>query len=270
MNCNCATILITGPDRPARAYIGDNLTADGHDVRVAPSPATAWQTLAGGSVDLIIVDLGDGGRFDRAGLEFIAQVRQSARLGLGADAAVPIIALTPRIGELERVRVLERGSDDLLQVPYAYAELRARITALLRRAQGDWTSGRIRVGPLEIDAGARQAWMEARPLSLTAKELALLTVLASRPTQVFTRAELLGRVWGFAPDDRSRTVDVHASRLRRKLAHPRERFVINAWGEGYKLVAALGAITSADAWGSPSRLAGMATPPALRRVAALS
>ncbi|WP_249009361.1 response regulator transcription factor [Conexibacter sp. DBS9H8] len=269
MNCNCATILITGPNRAARAYVGDNLTADGHDVRVAPTVETAWQMLAADSVDLVIVDLSDFGRYDRAGLEFIGRVRQPARLGAGTDAAVPIISLAPRLGELERVRVLERGSDDLLQIPYAYAELRARVAALLRRAQGEWRAGRIRVGPLEIDAGARQAWMDARPLPLTAKELALLTVLASRPTQVFTRGELLERVWGFAPDDRSRTVDVHASRLRRKLAHPRERFVVNAWGEGYKLVTALSGGEPADAW-EPADVAEIPERPASRRVAAVA
>jgi DNA-binding response OmpR family regulator len=258
MNCNRATILVTGPNRAARAYLSDNLAADGHDVHAAATPRAAWLMLCGTGVDLVVADLSDFGLLDRHGLELVSQVRQSSRLGVRVDATMPIVVVAPRVGEVERLRMFERGADDVVLSPYSYPELRARIGALLRRARGSWSAARVRVGPLELDAISRQAWLDGRPVSLSAKEFALLTLLASEPSRVFTRAELLSRVWGFDGQDRTRTVDVHASRLRRKLAHPREQFVINAWGEGYKLVTAV----SAGDLGSGGTLA-QASEPAL-------
>ena len=239
MNCNRATILVAGPNPAGRAFLSDNLAADGHDVLAAATAAGAWQVLCGAVVELVLVDLSDLGHLDRGGVELVSRIRQSARHGGRVDASTPIVVLAPRLGEIDRLRVFERGADDLIQQPCSYPELRARITALLRRARGQWAPTRLRIGPLELDAGSRQVWLDARPLRLSNKEYALLTVLASEPSRVFSRTELLQRVWGFHGDDRSRTVDVHASRLRRKLIHAREQFVINSWGEGYKLVTAL-------------------------------
>jgi DNA-binding response OmpR family regulator len=244
MNCNAATILVTGPSRAARAFLSDNLAADGHQVRAAATSQAAWQALCTTAVDLLVIDLSDFGAFDRDGLELVSQIRESSRLGVRVDATMPVLVLAPRITEVERLRVFERGADDLVLHPYAYPELRARIGALLRRARGSWSAVRVRVGPLELDAVSRQAWLEARPVPLSAKEFALLSLLASEPSRVFSRRELLSRVWGFDGNDRTRTVDVHASRLRRKLAHPSEQFVINAWGQGYKLVTAVSVATS--------------------------
>jgi DNA-binding response OmpR family regulator len=243
MNCNGATILVSGPNLSGRAFLSDNLAADGHEVLASATATAAWQVLCARVVELVVVDLSDLGRLDRDGVELISRIRQSPRLGARVDASVPVVVLAPRLVEVERLRVFERGADDLIQHPYSYPELRARLTALLRRSRGQWAPTRVRVGPLELDGGSRQAWLDARPLSLSNKEYALLTVLASEPSRVFTRQELLRRVWGFEGDDRTRTVDVHASRLRRKLAHAHEQFVVNSWGEGYKLVTA---ITSHD------------------------
>jgi DNA-binding response OmpR family regulator len=253
MNCNRATILVSGPNLAARAFLSDNLAADGHDVMASATATAAWQVLGVSVVELVVIDLSDFGRQDRSGLELLGRIRQSARLGARVDASVPVIVLAPRLSELERLRVFEHGADDLVQHPYSYGELRARITALLRRSRGHWAPTRLRIGPLEIDAGSRQAWLDARPLSLSNKEYGLLTVLASEPSRVFSRDELLQRVWGFDTSDRTRTVDVHASRLRRKLTHARERFVINSWGEGYKLVVA---VTSQE---QPTRAGRVAT-----------
>lgn len=239
MNCNRATILVAGPNLPGRAFLSDNLAADGHHILAAATATAAWQMLCEKVVDLVVVDVSDVGRLDRHGVELIQRVRQSAREGAPVDASVPVVVLAPRLVEVERLRVFEHGCDDLIAHPYSYPELRARITALLRRARGQWAPSRTRIGSLELDAGSRQVWLDARPLDLSNKEYGLLTVLASEPSRVFSRQELLQRVWGFQGDDRTRTVDVHASRLRRKLAHGREQFVINSWGEGYKLVMAM-------------------------------
>jgi DNA-binding response OmpR family regulator len=247
MNCNAATILVTGPNRAARAFLSDNLAADGNHVQVAATSQAAWQILCAVGVDLLVIDLSDFGAFDREGLDLISRVRESSRLGVRIDATMPVLVLAPRIAEVERLRVFERGGDDLVVHPYSYPELRARLGALLRRARKSWSAVRVRVGPLELDAVSRQAWLEARPVPLSAKEFALLAMLASEPSRVFSRRELLSRVWGFDGDDRTRTVDVHASRLRRKLAHPAEQFVVNAWGQGYKLVTAVSGAESLPA-----------------------
>ncbi len=263
MNCNGATILVSGPNPAGRAFLSDNLAADGHDVLAAATATAAWQVLDATVVELVVVDLSDLGCLDRQGVELVSRVRQSGRFGARVDASLPIVVLAPRVGEVERLRVFEQGADDLVQHPYSYPELRARITALLRRSRGHRAPTRLRIGPLELDAGSRQVWLDARPLSLSNKEYALLTVLASEPSRVFSRQELLRRVWGFGDDDRTRTVDVHASRLRRKLAHTHERFVINSWGEGYKLVTA---VTSEPHPVGAGVVLGAGEPPALKLV----
>jgi DNA-binding response OmpR family regulator len=252
MTSDRASILITGPNRAARAFLSDNLAADGHDVVGAPTVGSAWQLLCTTVVDLVVIDLSDLAQFDRSGLELVSRIRQASRLGVRVDQTLPIVVLSPRVGEVERLRIFGCGVDDLVQHPYSYPELRARMGALLRRARGNWGPVRIRVGPLEVDAMAHQAWLDARPVSLAGKEFALLAMLATEPSRVFSRDELLQRVWGFAGAARTRTVDVHASRLRQKLVHPREQFVINAWGEGYKLVAAVSEL-SQDVLEFPTR-----------------
>ena len=115
--------------------------------------------------------------------------------------------------------------------PFSYPELHARLVALLRRNVRRPRTGRRRIGPLEIDILARQAWLNGAPVRLPKKEFALLQVLASDPTRVFTREELLRTVWGFRALCETRTLDSHACRLRNKLSCKDARFVINVWGE---------------------------------------
>lgn len=119
--------------------------------------------------------------------------------------------------------------------PFSYSELRARIGAVLRR-RANRREGPRRVGDLTIDPVRRRVTVGERPVPLAKKEFSLLRALATDPTRVFSKEELLLEVWGFRDPGRTRTLDSHASRLRRKLDPEYGRFVINCWGIGYRLV----------------------------------
>jgi DNA-binding response OmpR family regulator len=125
---------------------------------------------------------------------------------------------------------------DAIGKPFSYQELRGRIGAILRRAAPRRAAGRIRVGPLELDPLSRSVSIEGQPIHLSKKEFALLRALAEDPTRVFTREELLRGVWGFRSMGTTRTLDSHASRLRKKLQLAGGGFVVNVWGVGYRLI----------------------------------
>jgi DNA-binding response OmpR family regulator len=114
--------------------------------------------------------------------------------------------------------------------------VRGRIDALLRRTRTRARLGRVRIGALELDPVAREVWLEGRRVHLSKKEYGLLRTLASEPSRVFTREELLRGVWGFQSVVPTRTLDSHASRLRKKLTTGDSAFVVNVWGVGYRLV----------------------------------
>jgi DNA-binding response OmpR family regulator len=151
------------------------------------------------------------------------------------DPELPVIVLSGRGGEHDRVRGLREGADDYLVKPVHYPELLARVSAVLRRRRGA-REGPRRVGELVIDTATRSVRVGERPVKLANKEFALLRALASDPTRVFTKGELLRDVWNYRSLGRTRTLDSHASRLRRKLDPEHSRFVINCWGIGYRLV----------------------------------
>ncbi|HWE33982.1 MAG TPA: response regulator transcription factor [Solirubrobacteraceae bacterium] len=233
MELTPATILLVEDHRATRTFLADNLTVDGYELLEADTAADGERMLATRFPDLAIIDLGLP---DRDGLELIRRVRTADRAGSRIDPEVPLLVLSGRTGELDRLRGFERGADDYVVKPFAYPELNARIVALLRRTRRRPGTGRIRVGPLEVDVLSRQVWLHGEPISLSKKEFALLRALASEPTRVFTRAELLRGVWGFQSLGTTRTLDSHASRLRVKLSGCGERFVVNVWGIGYRLI----------------------------------
>jgi DNA-binding response OmpR family regulator len=133
------------------------------------------------------------------------------------------------------VRLLERGSDDVIAKPFSYPELRARVQAVLRRTAPRQSSAVITAGPLRIDRRRRAVTVRERAVELRALEYALLCTLATEPSRVFTRDELMNAIWGYT-SARTRTLDSHASRLRRKLSSDTHRLVINVWGVGYRLM----------------------------------
>ena len=224
------TILLAEEDPRSRSFLSEQLSFDGYEVIEADTRAKALAILGTRQPDLMVADV------NGETLSLIDAVREAEGLASRVDPGTPMLVLTARTEELARVRYLERGSDDVLAKPYSYTELRARVRALLRRTQRTVNGRVIRIGALRIDLGAREAWLDGTRLELTAKEYELLRCLASDPTRVFTRAELLRDVWGYPSGSRSRTVDSHAVRLRQKLDRPGEqRLVVTVWGVGWRL-----------------------------------
>jgi DNA-binding response OmpR family regulator len=228
-----ATILVIEDHQTTRTFLADNLSADGYEVIEAEDLGEARHLLDATFPDLAIVDLGLP---DGDGLELLAHVRAADRIAGRLDPDLPLLVLSGRAGELDRLRGFERGCDDYMLKPYSYHELSARVRALLRRTQRRPGTGRVRVGSLELDPLSRQVWVRGEAVSLSKKEFALLRALAGEPTKVFTREELLRGVWGFMAMGQTRTLDSHAFRLRQKLNRTEDRFVINVWGVGYRLV----------------------------------
>jgi DNA-binding response OmpR family regulator len=228
-----AIILLVEDDDATRRFLADNLAADGYEIVQAADAAAGERQLASAHPDLAIVDLGLP---DRDGLELIEAVRSCDRVASRIDPELPIVVLSGRGGELDRIRGFARGCDEYVVKPFSYLELQARIAAVLRRTKRRAAAGGIRIGPLEIDAASRRAWVDRAEIDLSNKEFNLLRTLAAEPFRVFTREELLRVVWGYQAMGTTRTLDTHASRLRRKLAVNGGAFVVNVWGVGYRLL----------------------------------
>jgi DNA-binding response OmpR family regulator len=185
-----------------------------------------------GSPDLLLLDLTLP---DASGLDVLREIRNPDRAVSRFDSRLGVIVLSGRGTERDRVRGLEQGADDYVVKPYHYSELLARISAVLRRRRTG-TSRVTRVAEIEISHDQRSVAVGAQPVELSAKEFSLLGVLATEPTRVFTKEELLRDVWGYRSIGHTRTLEAHASRLRRKLDPDTGRFVVNCWGVGYRLV----------------------------------
>ena len=161
---------------------------------------------------------------------------------LRAVSAVPILMLTARTSEDDRVRGLESGADDYVAKPFSPREVVARVQALLRRAGTTALASEppasLRVGELEVDRWRREARLSGQPVALTPTEFKLLDVLAGHPGRTFTREELVARAFGPDYQGLDRTVDAHITNLRRKLEPQREpRYIVTVHGVGYRLVA---------------------------------
>ena len=227
------TVLLVEDDPVVRTFLADNLTADGYTVLVADTLRDGLRVLEYAGPDLAIVDvaLPDG-----SGLDLVSAVRDADTLATRLDPALPLIILSGRCDELDRVRGFDRGCDDFVPKPFSYGELRRRIEALLHRCGGRRRRGLVRVGDLEVDPVAREVRLRGERVRVSAKEFALLTALVADPTRVFTKEELLRDVWGYRSMGTTRTLDSHACRLRHKLGARGDRFVVNVWGVGYRLV----------------------------------
>jgi DNA-binding response OmpR family regulator len=182
--------------------------------------------------DLVVLDLMLPGT---DGLEICRRLRAQSNY-------VPILMLTAKSTELDRVVGLEIGADDYLTKPFSIRELQARVKALFRRVaamsrQADQSAnGVLRLGKLEIDSARRSVTLDGRNVTLTAKEFDLLLQFARHPGRVYTRTQLLDLVWGYSYDGYEHTVNSHINRLRAKMEDnpAKPRYILTVWGVGYK------------------------------------
>ena len=208
-----------------------NLRKEGFDVHLEGRGDTALEAIRRDPPDLVILDLMLPGV---DGLEVTRTLKRDA-----ATSRVPIVMLTARGEEVDRIVGLELGADDYISKPFSPREVVLRVKAVLRRLQpGGETEGegrgRLEVGPIELDAAAHRVAVGGREIILTATEFRLLKLMMERRGRVQTRGQLLTDVWGYAEDVDSRTVDTHIRRLRRKLRDEAER-IETIIGVGYRL-----------------------------------
>jgi DNA-binding response OmpR family regulator len=220
-------ILIVEDDSATRSFLANQLVADGYEILLAETRQHALHLLAAHHPQLVLADI------NGHTLGLLDAVRNGDGLAGAIDPNTPMVVLTSRADELDRVRVFDRGGDDVLAKPFSYPELRGRIRALLRRAREPHTALVTRVGALTVNHSTREVRVGDRHVELAPKEFELLQALIADPTRVFTREELLRAVWGYRTP--SRTVDSHACRLRQKLSSSDQRVIINVWGVGYRL-----------------------------------
>jgi len=215
-----SAVLIAEPEPTVRGYLERHLADDGFEVLGAGDGDAAVAIAEQAQPDLVL--LGDPTILDVC----------RERVG-----NVPVIVLGREDADaVDRVRAFARGCDDFLARPFLYDELVARIRAVLRRV-APATQAAIEVDAIRIDVPARSVVVGGERIAIGGKEYELLLKLASEPRRVFRKEELLRDVWGFRSHGITRTLDSHASRLRRKLqANGHGPFVINVWGVGYKLV----------------------------------
>jgi DNA-binding response OmpR family regulator len=211
-----SAVLIAEPEADVRGFLVRHLTDDGFDVLGAGGGPEALELAALSRPDLVL--LGD----------------QSA---LDGFSGLPVIVIGhEQTDAVDRVRAFARGCVDFVDRPFHYDELVARIHAVLRRVTPAQRE-QLEAGPLRIDSATRRVELDGVRIDLSGKEYELLLKLATDPYRVFTKEELLRQVWGYRSLGRTRTLDSHASRLRRKLQAAAEGpFVINVWGVGYKLL----------------------------------
>jgi DNA-binding response OmpR family regulator len=222
------TVLVVEDEPMVRDVVTRYLERDGHRVVAAEDGDTARQLIEREAPSLVLLDVMLPGKTD--GLELCRWIRSSSDL--------PVILLTARVEETDRIVGLELGADDYVTKPFSPRELATRVKTVLRRARPSRPPPeRISTGPLEIDAAKREARRDGEPLSLTAKEFDLLWFLASNANRVFSRDQLMHRVWGYSAALDTGTVTVHVRRLREKLENDpsRPQLLETVWGVGYRL-----------------------------------
>jgi DNA-binding response OmpR family regulator len=221
-------VLVVDDEPTVREVVAGYLRRDGHDVAEAGDGHVALELLDADPPDLVVLDMMLPGV---NGLDILRRIR--------SNGDVPVIMLTARAEESDRVAGLELGADDYVVKPFSPRELAARVNGVLRRtnARTNTARGPIVHGELTIDPLSRQVVLGGSAIEMTPKEFDVLAFLASSPRQVFSRAQLLESVWQSSPDWQDpATVTVHVRRIRNKIEddpeHP--RWISTVWGVGYR------------------------------------
>ena len=230
---NKTTLLLVDDDIALRETLAEGLAIDGFAIHAADNVRQARHQLVHKDIDLLLLDLNLP---DESGYQLLREIRLADGVEGQVDPRLPVILLSGRDDEFDRVRGFELGCDDYVTKPVSFAELRWRIVAVLRRISTSAQRNVISVGELRIDRRSRQVTLAGHSVVLTGKEYGLLLELATDPIRVFTKEELLRSVWGYQSIGSTRTLDSHACRLRKKLSGGRSRYIVNLWGTGYRLM----------------------------------
>jgi DNA-binding response OmpR family regulator len=218
------TVVVVEDDRAIADLVDLYLRGAGYEVILASDAATGRLAVGDHRPDLVLLDVGLPGEVD--GFELCRQLRQ--------QGTVPVILVTARDGESDRVLGLELGADDYIVKPFSPRELVARVRAVLRRtSDASAAPAVIRIGELEVDAGRREVRVGGEPVALATREFALLHHLAENKGLALTRRQLLDGAWGHDWYGDERTVDVHVRQLRKKLGAALP--LATVWGIGYRL-----------------------------------
>jgi DNA-binding response OmpR family regulator len=219
-------ILIVDDEPKITQLVRDYLERSGFAVITARDGREAVMRARTDRPDLIVLDLGLP---DLDGLDVTRQLRR--------DSQVPIIMLTARDGEADRVAGLELGADDYVTKPFSPRELVARVRAVLRRQAGEVGGEVLRAGDLELDVPKMRAEVSGKAIDLTTTEFQLLAALGRQPGRIFTRGQLLDAIHGVAFESYERAIDAHVKNIRRKLEPDprRPRYLLTVYGVGYRL-----------------------------------
>jgi len=220
--------MVIEDEKEIRDLVRYNLEKAGFRVATAADGETGLQQLFASRPDALVLDLMLPGM---NGLEIVREIR-----GEPLTQDLPVLVLTARSAEMDKLLGFEQGADDYLTKPFSPRELVARVKALLRRSRPTGPARRLEVGPLRVDLEAHEASCAGEKLDLTPREFDLLAFLARNPGRALTRDELLRKVWGYDYVGETRTVDVHVRRLRAKLGE-RHELIETVLGAGYKLAA---------------------------------
>jgi two-component system, OmpR family, KDP operon response regulator KdpE len=229
------TVLVVEDDAETRAALVRELGGRGYRVEEAADGRSALKRWENRRPDVILLDLGLP---DVDGVQVIARIRR--------EATTPIVILSGRYDEHEKVEALDRGADDYVTKPFGVEELNARLRVALRRSAGPKADdqGRVEVGPLVLDAATHEVRVNGELLELTPREFEILRVLLAHAGRIVTKGRLLRSVWGTAYQGENSYVYVHVSQLRRKLAAADpggslERLIVTEPGVGYRIAATL-------------------------------
>lgn len=232
MDAPVATILLVDDEAPIQRMLEYPLKKDGYDVVIAGDGDEALEKFRAGKFDLVVLDIMLP---KRDGLEVCKEIR--------AESNVPIVMLTARADEVDKVIGLELGADDYMTKPFSLREFRSRVKAALRRAGMSSNGGAnnldertIKTGRIEIDPGRRVVTVNGEEVVLTFMEFEILMALASEPGRVLTREALLERVWGDSSYRDIRTVDVHIRHLREKIEPEASKpeYILTVRNVGYR------------------------------------